>query len=136
VCVVELKVAATSGTGDTPLRAFLESLAYCAIVAANIADIRSEIVDKHSVSDVADKPSLVVMAPEDYWATWRQTETTGDWWRALNQLAAELQASLGLQSRFLALKGAEFQLGLNGSKPRLLNECSVTDIEELIAGNE
>jgi hypothetical protein len=136
VCVVELKVAANSGNGDTPLRAFLEALAYCAIIEANKADISNEIAAKHGVRDIADKPLLIVIAPEDYWIAWRQTQTTGDWWPALRKLASELQSSLGLKSRFLALKGAEFRLGLNGTKPILLNECLVTDIDGLVTGNE
>jgi len=136
VCVVELKVAAHRGNSDTPLRAFLEALAYCAIVEANIADIGSELGGKHGICNVADKPSLMVIAPDDYWVGWQQTKITGDWWVALRKLASELQPLLGLQSRFLALHEAKFELGLNGTKPRLLSECSVTDIDDLVAGNE
>ena len=65
-CVVELKVAGESARGDTPLRALLEGLAYCAIVEANAADIASEFAEQHVVS--ASRPTLVVMAPDNYWA--------------------------------------------------------------------
>ena len=56
-CVIELKVAGESARGDTPLRALLEGLAYCAIVEANAADIASEVAEQHALS--ASRPTPV-----------------------------------------------------------------------------
>ena len=131
-CVIELKVTTPSGHSDSPLRAFLEALAYCAIIEANITDLRVELAEKHGISDIKDTPSLVVIAPRDYWLAWRQTATTGNWWSVLNQVVAELQSLLGLQCWFLALEAAEFQPGFNGTKPRLLKPCSVVSVDGLV----
>jgi hypothetical protein len=135
LCVVELKVAPNSGSGDTPLRAFLEALAYCAIVEANMADIIGELEGKHSVAAILEKPCLVVIAPDDYWAGWCEGRATGRWWAALRQLASQVATELGVVCHFLALQGAEFQVGLNGNKPRLLSQCDVTEIDALVAAN-
>ena len=63
-CIVELKVAGKRTLGDTPLRAILEGLAYCAIVEANAADIASEVAEQHALSSF--RPTLAVIAPDDY----------------------------------------------------------------------
>ena len=55
-CVIELKAARETTRGDTPLRALLEGLAYCAIVEANAADIASEVAEQHALS--ASRPAL------------------------------------------------------------------------------
>ena len=76
-CVIELKVAGESARGDTPLRALLEGLAYCAIVEANAADIASEVAEQHALS--ASRPTLVVMAPDNYWAGHLDHPAAGRW---------------------------------------------------------
>jgi hypothetical protein len=63
IAVVELKVTSSSSKGDNPLRALLESLAYCAIVEANAPDISSEIENTFISDTAAGRPDLVVMGP-------------------------------------------------------------------------
>jgi len=67
-CVIELKIHPTgTALGDTPLRAFLEALAYCAIVEANANDIASEVSANFGVDLAESCPTLIAMAPEEYW---------------------------------------------------------------------
>jgi hypothetical protein len=63
IAVVELKMTSSSSKGDNPLRALLESLAYCAIVEANASDISSEIENTFFIDTAAGRPDLVVMGP-------------------------------------------------------------------------
>ena len=91
-CVVELKVAGESARGDTPLRALLEGLAYCAIVEANGADIASEVADQHALS--VSRPTLVAMAPDNYWAGYLDHPRAGRWLSAVRDLVAGLRDTL------------------------------------------
>ncbi len=76
--VIELKVRpTTSGYGDTPLRAYLEALAYCAIVEANASEIASEASTRFNKSIDDQPPGLVVMAPQDYWAGYVEHPKSG-----------------------------------------------------------
>ena len=69
--VIELKIhPAGTGYGDTPLRAFLEALAYCAIVEANADDVASESLYNFNLKLKVNRPSLIVLAPEQYWKTY------------------------------------------------------------------
>ena len=132
-CVVELKVAAESMRGDTPLRALLESLAYCAIVEANAADIASEVADQHALS--VSRPTLVVMAPHNYWAGYLDHRRAGRWLSAVRDLVSGLRDTLGLDAYLLALLDAQFEMGLSGQPARLTGSCRMVSVDErLISG--
>ena len=96
-CVIELKVpTAHGGCSDTPLRAFLEAFAYCAIIEANIDDLAAEAKETLGCTIKPARPTLMTMAPEDYWVSYLHHPRAGDWWPQLERLAAELTDSLGL----------------------------------------
>jgi hypothetical protein len=119
--VIELKVRPiTGGYGDTPLRAYLEALAYCAIIEANTSEIASEARVRFNKSIDSRPPGLVVMAPQDYWAGY------------LEHPAAEIDNSLGLESHFLGLKNATFQMGSKGQNPQLTGDCTMVGVAELM----
>ncbi len=119
--------------GDTPLRAFLEALAYCAIVEANAGDIAQEVFDKFDYEFTKNRPALVVMATEEYWSAYINHPKTGDWWPALRQLADQLEESFGLESHFIALLNADFSMGLEGQKPKLQGDCSLISLADLMS---
>ena len=131
-CIVELKVAGETNCGDTPLRALLEGLAYCAIVEANAADIASEIADQHGLS--ASRPTLVVMAPDDYWAGYRDHPRAGKWLSAVRDLISGLRDTLGLDVYLLALLDAKFEMGLSGQPARLIGDCRMVSVDEWLIG--
>jgi hypothetical protein len=133
-CVIELKIhSANQGMADTPLRAFLEALAYCAIVEANLTDIAQEAFDKFGYEFTQSRPTLVVMATEKYWSAYMNHQRTGDWWPVLRRLANSLEKSFGLESYFIALRDADFSMGLGGQKPKLLRDCSLISLADLMS---
>ena len=129
-CVVELKVARESARGDTPLRALLEGLAYCAIIEANAADIASEVADQHPLAP--SRPTLIVMAPDDYWTGYLDHPRAGRWFSAVRALAAGLRDTLGLEIYLLALLDASFEMGLGGQPARLIGSCQLVSVDELL----
>jgi hypothetical protein len=133
-CVIELKIhSASQGMADTPLRAFLEALAYCAIVEANLKDIAQEVVDKFDYEAIDSHPALVVMATEEYWSAYKNHPRTGDWWPILRRLADSVEESIGLVSYFIALRDTDFSMGLEGQKPELLRGCSLISLSDLMS---
>ncbi len=131
-CVVELKVAGETTLGDTPLRALLEGLAYCAIVEANAADIASEVAEQHALS--VSRPTLVVMAPDNYWSGYLDHPKAGKWLSAVCDLVSGLRDTLGLESYLLALLDAKFEMGLSGQPARLTGSCRVVSVDEWRTG--
>jgi hypothetical protein len=132
LAVIELKVLPTSGRGDTPLRAYLEALAYCAIVEANAFEIASEASNRFNKSIDDGPPGLVVMAPEDYWAGYIEEPMVRQWWPNLRGLAAEIDNLLGLETHFFSLRNATFRMGRKGQNPELTDHCSIVSVAELI----
>ena len=130
--VIELKVRpAPSGYGDTPLRAYLEALAYCAFVEANASEIASEASTRFNKSIGSGPPGLVVMAPQDYWVGHMERRKSRQWWPALSKLAAEIDNLLDLETHFLGLRDAEFRMGTKGQDPQLIGHHSVFSVNEL-----
>ena len=131
-CVIELKVpTASGGCSDTPLRAFLEAFAYCAIVEANIGEIAAEAAKKLSCDIPRHRPALMIMAPEDYWLSYLSHPKAGVWWPLLQNLADELANILRLETHFIALRDAGFEMGLEGKPPRLLGSCLPVSVADL-----
>lgn len=113
--VVELK-AATGG--DTPLRAVLEGLAYTAILQANLATIRKEVLQRYSLMITSDVPRLIVMAPEEYWAGFR-TRLPKGWEEQVEALADRILQGTGVAVDFVALGNWDFVRGLAATRPVL-----------------
>ena len=76
----------------------------------------------------------MVMAPEDYWLSYLGHPKAGDWWPPLERLATELADSLGLESHFIALRYAQFDMGLSGNPPRLTGACLPINVADLATG--
>lgn len=131
--VIELKVRpTTSNYGDTPLHAYLEALAYCAIVEANASEIANEASTKFNRSIDDRPPGLVVMAPQDYWAGYMEHPRAGEWWPILRTLAMEIDKLLNLETHFLGLRDTAFRMGTKGQDPQLIGQHSVFGVSELI----
>ena len=129
--VIELKVLPTTGHGDTPLRAYLEALAYCAIVEANAFDIANDAETRFGKLMDDRPPGLVVMAPRDYWAGYLENRKASQWWPVLSSLAMEVDDLLGIETQFLVLSNAAFQMGDKHQAPQLTGDCSIIDVAEL-----
>jgi hypothetical protein len=108
--VGKLRVLAPSetrcGVGDTPLRAFLEALAMCAIAEANQSALRAEISERfgRTISDAP--PILALIASPVYWKLCRRRESQrgAAWIREMERLALEVERDLSVPVRFLSLE--------------------------------
>ena len=129
LAVIELKVRPDrNGHGDTPLRAYLEALAYCAIVEANTTELAIEVSDRFNRSIDVLPPALVVMAPEDYWAGYLAHPRAGEWWPILSGLAKKIDALLNVETHFLGLRNIDVRMGGKGRPPELIGNYSVFDV--------
>lgn len=91
--VVELKVAAKAGYGETPLRALYEALIYGSVVEANMAHIAGELARFGRKSEY-QRPGLLIAAPEEYWRRWTPNERIGNWWSPYRSTADALSEQL------------------------------------------
>ena len=131
--VAELKVAGKNGQlGDTPLKALLEGLAYCAIIEANMETIAREAKDRFKINLKTEKPDLIVMAPHDYWSNYLKKDAAGDWVTTLNKLAEKIKNRLKINTHFLSLKNCKFEMGLGGRPAELKGNCRVEVVHALI----
>jgi hypothetical protein len=102
MAVIQVKYAAPSatrgGTGDTPLRALLETLAHAAIASANREAIQSEVTAKGG-GTLADKPPIVVLlGTPRYWQLCRKREAQkgAAWIKEMERLAKEIEEACGV----------------------------------------
>jgi hypothetical protein len=131
--IIELKIRQNSNRpGDTPLRAFLEAFAYCAIVEANAADIAAELKTKFNRHLPKFTPDLLLVAPQDYWTGYLEHPAAGEWWPSLQTLAAGVKEMLGLRSHFLALGEFELHMGTREKLPQISGDISLVDVAELV----
>jgi hypothetical protein len=94
------------GVGDTPLRALLEGLAYCAIASANREEIAAEIGERFHRKPSDERPMLVVLASQRYWELCRKREAQkgAAWIKEMDRLAEEIGRDVGVPVRYLALR--------------------------------
>lgn len=126
-CVIELKVDQKGGVkADTPLRALLEGLAYCAIVEANKKEIWGEAQEKFGFKFKVPRPHLMILGTAKYWTYYFDKSSAGDWWPVMRKLAASFE-SVGLPfTSFVSVENAEFNYGTGDcpacltAKPSLL----------------
>ena len=129
--VIELKIEGQNGSySDTPLRALLEGLAYCAIVEANMSAITEEALSKFGLSLLVTRPILIVMAPEAYWRRYLENPSTGSWLPELLRIIEGLKVQLKLEIHMVALKGTELEMGLGGKRPVLHGNCKFVSVEK------
>jgi hypothetical protein len=131
-CIIELKVEGQSNNrADTPLRALLEGLAYCAIVEKNITVIAEEASRKFGLSILATPPVLIIMAPEAYWGGYLDHAKSGPWLPELNRIMTGLKKQLNLDIQLLAIKDANFKMGLGGKPPVLIGDCEFLTVQQI-----
>jgi len=130
--VIELKIEGQGRrSGDTPLRALLEGLAYCAIIEKNISKIRKEALSKFDLDLLAIAPVLIIMAPEEYWKRFLQKRSAGAWLPVLNNIIELLSSELYLDIHMVSIKGSEFEMGLDEKSPVLHGDCVFVSIEAI-----
>ena len=110
LAVVDLKFlppqANRGGTGDTPLRALLQTLGHTAIVDANREAIQSELGEAGGQTISEEAPALILLASPRYWELCRKREAQkgAAWIREFERLARESAQEIGVEVWFLALE--------------------------------
>jgi len=110
LAVVALKYVSPSATrgstGDTPLRALLEGLAYTAIVQANRSEIIEEIDAAYGRKLGGDPPVLIILGNTRYWELCRKREAQrgAAWINQMERLAQEIDLNLGIAVRYYGIK--------------------------------
>jgi hypothetical protein len=130
--VAELKVSGKSNLGDTPLRALLEGLAYCALVEANADAIAKEAKVKFGINLKVGKPDLLIMAPFNYWSGYLNKKAAGPWTVSIKTLADKIYDHIKVRVHFLSLINAQFEMGLNNEPAKLTGDCRITHVNALI----
>lgn len=120
VAVIELKHTEpdAAGWGDTPLRALLELLVYCAIVEANLGDITMEMTPSQILRPVQGLAMLVV-GSAGYWQRWQGCLPAGDWQPPVAAFARAVSPAVVVPVSFLSLNDPTFEMGDRARKPRL-----------------
>ena len=98
--------ATRGGTGDTPLRALLDGLAKTAMVDANSAPLRAEVLELTGRTVSEEAPQLVLLGAARYWELCRKREAQkgAGWIRELERLAREVGEHIGVEVVFLGLE--------------------------------
>jgi hypothetical protein len=94
------------GTGDTPLRALLEGLAWVAGVEANRETLTGELAEKTTQALSPAPPALLLIGSQRWWELSRKREAQkgAAWIRELERLAREVGDKLDVPIRFLTLR--------------------------------
>ncbi|HEY8121454.1 MAG TPA: hypothetical protein VII78_09055 [Myxococcota bacterium] len=93
-------------TGDTPLRALLEGLAWVAGVEANRESLCAELAEKTAEAISPAPPALLLVASFRWWELSRKREAQkgAAWIKELERLSREIGAKLDIPVRFLTLR--------------------------------
>lgn len=97
--------ATRGGTGDTPLRALLEGLAWTAIVDANREAIAEEVQAATGRTVSSEPPALLLLGSSRYWEICRKREAQkgAAWIRELDRIAREVPEITGVEIVYLGL---------------------------------
>ena len=129
--VIELKIESErSDLADTPLRALLEGLAYCAIIEKNLQKISNEASNKFN-KEFNEKLTLIVLAPDEYWKRYLQNKSAGDWFPEIKKISNTLKEELNIDIILLAMKDSDFKKGLKGTSAKLIGNCDLVLVETM-----
>jgi hypothetical protein len=114
--------AGRAGTGDTPLRFLLETLAHGAFAEANRAALAAEAEAAHGRGWSEGPPVLLLIASPRYWSLCRRREAQkgAAWIHEIERLVRELDEKLGVVVHCLGLQlEGDPGWGYDGEGPRL-----------------
>lgn len=135
--VIELKIEGIDGgREDSPLHALIEGLAYCAIIEKNLPKISDEASTKFDKHLNASKPSLIVLAPDEYWKRYLLNKSAGHWLPEIINMSIKIEKELGIEIIFLAMTDSGFEMGLDGKPARLMGNCKLVSVESYASSLE
>ena len=116
--ISEVKIhSARNGHVDTPLKALLEALAYCATLDADMEYLSRESDDKkrtllHVVRSM--RPNLLILAPSEYWDVCDRAETPHRWKKSLRALVRRIELALKVKVRFVRMDNCRWEMPTSG----------------------
>jgi len=107
---------------DTPLKALLEALAYCATLDADIRNLSRESDDKkrlllHVVSP--KRPHLLILASAEYWDLCDRAEIRYRWREALQAVRRRIELAFKISVLFVRMDNCRWEMTPSGM-PRLI----------------
>jgi hypothetical protein len=118
-----VKVHSTSnGRVDTPLKAVIEALAYCATLDVDMRNLSRESDDKKRmllrvVSPI--RPNLLVAAPAGYWDLCDLAERRHHWKQPLQILRRRIELAFEIRVRFVRMDNCRWEMTPSGM-PQLI----------------
>jgi len=135
--VIELKIEGIDGgRADSPLHALIEGLAYCAIIEKNLPKISDEASTKFNKHFNASKPTLIELAPDEYWKRYLLNKSAGHWLPEIINMSNKIKKELGIEIIFLAMADSEFEMGLDGQPAKLTGNCNLVSVESFASSLE
>lgn len=128
--IAELKVRSPRfrSRPDTPLKALLQALAYCAVINADGRALAAELVAKGflNLRDSLDpfRPNLLVLAPCDYWDYFSEKSAAGEWRTEIAGLRRSIESTFGIAAHFVSIRDCRFSMRGNGEAPELVSTPS------------
>ena len=122
--IVEMKVhPKCGGRIDTPLKALLEALAYCALLDADMSNLSRESTEKknmllHTVRPL--RPNLLILAPSPYWDLCEREEERHCWREAIQALSERIEQTFKIKVRFVRMDNCQW----------MITECGVPNLIE------
>jgi len=130
--VIELKIQRERGDlADTPLRALLEGLAYCAIIEKNLQKITNEASIKFN-KELNKKLTLIILAPDEYWKSYINNKSAGDWFPEIKRISTAIKEELNIEIMILAMTDAKFNMRLKGAPAKLIGKCNLKLVETMV----
>ncbi len=119
--ITEMKVCSVGNERvDTPLKALLEALAYCAILDADMQYLSRETDNKkrrlRTVSPL--RPNLLILAPSEYWDRCELAESRHCWREPLQALSRRIELTFRIKVRFVRMDNCQWEMTASGM-PRL-----------------
>lgn len=105
------------GRVDTPLKALLEALAYCAILDADLTNLSRESNEKkcmllRTVRPL--RPNLLILAPAPYWELCEREEERHCWREAIAALAQRIERAFKIKVRFVRMDNCQWGITESG----------------------
>ena len=120
--ITEMKVCSVRNEGvDTPLKALLEALAYCAVLDADMQYLSRETDNKkRKLRTVRPlRPNLLILAPSEYWDRCELAESRHCWREPLQALSQRIELALKIKVRFVCMDSCRWEMATSGM-PRLI----------------
>jgi len=112
--IVEMKAQPKCGGHvDTPLKALLEALTYCALLDADMTNLCRESNEKKGMllrTVLPLRPNLLILAPSEYWDSCDLAEDRHCWREGFQALCHRIERTLKIKARFVRMDDCKWEM--------------------------